>query len=150
MDNVSAVVEDTSYSCSECDATFRRPAQLKKHKQSHKTESNETSGSEITEVELLLQDDLIFRKKTLVACELCPLAFTSQSKLNDHMLKHTGERPFKCPLCEKSYPMKGVLPFVPNIINMENLINLSILSSHLDSSSAIACRRQAPSMRTVR
>lgn len=97
------------YSC--CNTTFGGLAQLKKHKECHhQTESNKIQHrNDITEVELLLEDDSIFRKKTLIACELCPLAFTSNTKLNDHMLKHTGERPFKCPLCDKSYPIKATL-----------------------------------------
>ena len=79
------------YSC--CNTTFGGLAQLKKHKECHhQTESNKIQHrNDITEVELLLEDDSIFRKKTLIACELCPLAFTSNTKLNDHMLKHTGE-----------------------------------------------------------
>lgn len=88
LDNSQTVVEP--FSCSECNAAFSGPAQLKMHRESHhQIESNETHN--ITEVELLLEDDSIFRKKTLITCELCPLAFTSNSKLNDHMLKHTGE-----------------------------------------------------------
>ena len=62
----------------------------------------------ITEVELILDDDSVVKKRPTLFCELCPSsAFSSQSKLNDHMLKHTGERPFKCSFCDKSYPVKG-------------------------------------------
>lgn len=93
---------------------FSQQAQLNKHKQSHHNEeifiekANEEMNDElITEVELLLEDDSIFKKKNLISCELCPSSFPSQSRLNEHMLKHTGERPFKCPLCSKTYPVKG-------------------------------------------
>jgi len=62
----------------------------------------------ITEVELILDEDSAVKKKPPLFCELCPSStFSSQSKLNDHMLKHTGERPFKCSFCDKSYPVKG-------------------------------------------
>ncbi len=110
------VISKNLYSCPDCDAVFHQPLQLKKHIQTHKKEDiigekdnapSADDGDLITEVELLLEDDSIFKKKSLVSCELCPSAFSSQSKLNDHMLKHTGERPFKCPLCSKSYPVKG-------------------------------------------
>merc|ERR1712071_496797 len=64
----------------------------------------------ITEVELILDDDSVVKKRPTLFCELCPSsAFSSQSKLNDHMLKHTGERPFKCSFCDKSYPVKATL-----------------------------------------
>lgn len=103
------------YPCTQCSAVFRRPGQLKRHKENHKIDNDaldknsikEIPENEITEVELLLEDESFLKKKTLVACELCPSAFTSQSKLSEHMLKHTGERPFKCPQCDKSYPVKG-------------------------------------------
>jgi len=102
------------YSCTATDGSFRYPTQ--QQRQNHRTEEivvekaqESLDGNLITEVELLLEDDSIFKKKTVVSCELCSSVFSSQSKLNDHMLKHTGERPFKCPLCSKSYPVKGEL-----------------------------------------
>ncbi len=62
----------------------------------------------MTEVELLLEDDSIFNKKLKsYVCDHCPSEFASQSKLTDHLYKHTGERPFKCPICDKTYPVKG-------------------------------------------
>jgi uncharacterized Zn-finger protein len=106
------VIDKNMYSCNAADGSFHHPAQ--QQRQNHKTgeilaEKTQESldGNLITEVELLLEDDSIFKKKTVVSCELCSSVFSSQSKLNDHMLKHTGERPFKCPLCSKSYPVKG-------------------------------------------
>lgn len=109
-----SVVNSIVYMCSQCGVPFRRPGQLKKHRLIHKKENasfekNGTDSAEdlITEVELLLEDDSIFKQKPSFSCELCPSTFQSQSKLNDHVLKHTGERPYKCPLCSKSYPVKG-------------------------------------------
>lgn len=115
LSNEVPVITNTIYSCPDCGAVFHNPIHLKKHKLKHQTgeilmgKVSETASADlITEVELLLEDDSIFKKRTLISCELCPSAFSSQSKLNDHMLKHTGERPFKCPLCSKSYPVKGI------------------------------------------
>ena len=109
------VIDNNMYSPIAAESTFRHPTQ--RHRQNHKpgeiligNKAQESlDGDLITEVELLLEDDSIFKKKTLVSCDLCSSVFSSQSKLNDHMLKHTGERPFKCPLCSKSYPVKGEL-----------------------------------------
>ena len=63
----------------------------------------------IDEVELVLEEEANLKKaKTTLTCSQCPSVFTSRTKLSDHMLKHSGSRPFKCNLCDKSYPLKGI------------------------------------------
>ncbi|XP_053622869.1 zinc finger protein 607-like [Plodia interpunctella] len=39
-------------------------------------------------------------------CELCGRMFQSYALLKDHAWVHTGERPFKCDSCDKSFRMK--------------------------------------------
>jgi len=91
----------TDYLCPICSVSFTCPSQLKNHKNIHELQY---------EVDLILDDDSVVKKRPTLSCELCPsAAFSSQSKLNDHMLKHTGERPFKCSYCDKSYPVKATL-----------------------------------------
>ncbi|KAM6202513.1 zinc finger protein 770 [Rhynchocyon petersi] len=43
------------------------------------------------------------RRKNIHACTICGKMFPSQSKLDRHILIHTGQRPFKCVLCSKSF-----------------------------------------------
>ena len=44
-------------------------------------------------------------------CESCGKGFFTQSKLDSHKRKHTGEKPFRCllPTCMKRFRYKGDL-----------------------------------------
>ncbi|KAL4629809.1 zinc finger protein 516-like isoform X1 [Arapaima gigas] len=48
-------------------------------------------------------------KSLCYACNICGKSFPFQSSLSQHMRKHTGERPYKCPYCEHRASQKGSL-----------------------------------------
>jgi uncharacterized Zn-finger protein len=58
------------------------------------------------EIYILLQSD---GRKGVYACPFCPKILDFKSHLDRHLLKHTGERPFPCKYCNRSFSQKGNL-----------------------------------------
>lgn len=44
-----------------------------------------------------------------LVCPECGLKIRDRSRLIEHLRGHTGERPFQCSFCDKSYTRKDVL-----------------------------------------
>ncbi|XP_018574205.1 zinc finger protein 585B-like [Anoplophora glabripennis] len=42
-------------------------------------------------------------------CHLCPKSYFANNKLQKHIRSHNGERPFRCPHCEKSFVDKSYI-----------------------------------------
>ena len=77
------------YICTECDKVCHSNQHLAEHKAEHMGRHSEESNP--------------------LECLTCKKAFATPSKLAIHMRVHTGERPFKCTLCGRSFSQNGNL-----------------------------------------
>lgn len=80
------------FRCNFCENSFSRKSQLKKHKlKSHPamaTEADKLAETKIYE------------------CQKCKAVFKTQSKLDQHLRVHTGDKSFKCDKCDKAFSRK--------------------------------------------
>ena len=72
--------------CDSCNATFRYPSQLKKHRY------DAHGGSEASD---------------MFKCDVCEVMLPYESDLRIHMRRHTGERPYRCDFCPAAFAQRG-------------------------------------------
>jgi KRAB domain-containing zinc finger protein len=69
------------YDCNECSATFKTTKSLGSHKRFHSVK--------------------IFQ------CESCPKKFLSEENFIAHKIRHTGQSPYQCSVCNKSFTIRS-------------------------------------------
>ncbi|RXM35540.1 Zinc finger protein 516 [Acipenser ruthenus] len=62
-----------------------------------------------TEESKMNRNDAEVDKSLFHACNICGKSFPFQSSLSQHMRKHTGDKPYKCPYCDHRASQKGNL-----------------------------------------
>ncbi|KAI5635914.1 hypothetical protein NE865_11333 [Phthorimaea operculella] len=100
------------YKCSLCPAAYLRANSLKRHfKTTHKKQRPE--------------------KKHL--CSECGVKFITTRQLEAHMVRHTGERPFKCEICLATFGYRSAL-YTHNKLVHENVKRIKKKSAKTDNS----------------
>lgn len=59
-------------------------------------------------------------------CPICTRLFPSPASLQMHLRVHTGERPFKCHLCDRAFKRKGHLASHVISVHGTNAVGMNI------------------------
>uniref|UniRef100_A0A3B3ZME2 C2H2-type domain-containing protein n=1 Tax=Periophthalmus magnuspinnatus TaxID=409849 RepID=A0A3B3ZME2_9GOBI len=104
--------EKRPFSCSKCEATFKRKLNLKAHMSTHLEEKEfECPVCKKRYTRKLNLDDHMKAHSghKPYTCLVCARTFSCGSNLRRHMVSHTGLRPFECEVCGKKYGRKSIL-----------------------------------------
>lgn len=95
------------YKCTQCDAAFRTPFDLKDHVKRRHSEvkpfSCEKCGKGFICSDNLKHHLLVHSGQKPYKCSLCPSSFSRRDYLTKHIRTHTGEKPYKCSDCEEAF-----------------------------------------------
>lgn len=99
--------------CPTCSARFAVPSKLKRHMECHA----EPLRCTFEGCELLFRSSFALKRHLTLHsddymqfnCDECGSTFRRRYQLDEHMRKHTGERPFACDLCPSRFAQPGAL-----------------------------------------
>lgn len=101
--NASKKVRTKSYSCVECNETFKSLLSFKSHKKNHDKKVEESSSENETvnnaDVELINRTNSRDASKVKLTCQVCNKTYLKASNLAAHMGLHTGIKPYQCSIC---------------------------------------------------
>ncbi|XP_039436312.1 gastrula zinc finger protein XlCGF26.1-like [Culex pipiens pallens] len=100
-----------AHQCVHCGKTFASPGVLRDHETSH----TGLKMFQCTECPRTYTNKDAFRKhkyqhlqpEDRYKCSICNKCFKRKPTLNEHMLVHSGERPFGCPYCPAKFARRG-------------------------------------------
>lgn len=91
--------------------TVHHAAMEIKHQEGNYPPPTTSNGKPAEDGQLLTTHGRSFRsgKEKRFSCSICSRKFLAQAHLNDHMLIHTGEFPYKCMFCSRPFRHKSGL-----------------------------------------
>ena len=112
-------INDGCYECNICGHVAKRPTHLQKHMKMHETETDKQTldrdefecidCGKIFKSILHLRSHSRIHKDPKFLCDICAKGFCTKTKLREHRMIHTGEKPFKCVTCDYSSTQRGNL-----------------------------------------
>ena len=105
-------MERRPYVCDICGRGFAYPCELKSHVEKHKRSKDnmcDTCGAAFDNpIRLKAHVQVSHRDEADLTCKECGKRYTYPSQLRDHMIKHSGKRPYMCGECGMEF-MKVVV-----------------------------------------
>jgi KRAB domain-containing zinc finger protein len=109
---MSVHVEEKRFTCGTCGNSYKSSNQLRFHRKNVHDASHvpcELCGASVKNIGVhkrMVHGGEAVRKHE---CPYCKKRFKLKGEMNIHIRIHTGEKPFKCQLCDRSYVQKHCL-----------------------------------------